>query len=279
MFKAAWLWGSYPEVGPAEQVKAHLETLSHLDLTPLDKPEPELEYMFKHITTQEVAYESLAVATRARCTSRWAAYIERRPANQMTECTSLLAYHYGRSPTWPSSASTSAKAGDAAPSPLRQRRRHRLLRPPVAAAAADDQSAVQRELGEVRQLIGQWPEAEAAYRQALEMAQAHGDAANAAHAQSLLGRLLAQTASHAEALAWLEPARATFERLGDAVGLGRALEHLSFVYSEQGQFAAALEAAERHLALARARAAPTGCARPWATSAWSTPSRATWSRP
>lgn len=42
----------------------YLEDLSQLDLTPLEAPEPELSYIFKHIITQEVAYETLLFAQR-----------------------------------------------------------------------------------------------------------------------------------------------------------------------------------------------------------------------
>jgi tetratricopeptide (TPR) repeat protein len=251
MFRASWLWGGYPSLGSPEEIKSRLVSLSQLDLTPLDKPEPELEYIFKHITTQEVAYESLALATRSQLHETIAAFIEQAYPDQIEQYTSLLAFHYGRSANAAKQSVYFRQAADLAKAEYANSVAIEYYTRLLPLLPAADQSAVQRELGEVRQLIGQWPEAEAAYRQALDLAQAHGDAANAAHARSLLGRLLAQTASHAEALAWLEPARAIFERLGDEVGLGRALEHLSFVYTQQGQFAAALEAAERHLALAR----------------------------
>lgn len=42
----------------------YLEDLDELDLTPLEAPEPELSYIFKHIITQEVAYETLLFAQR-----------------------------------------------------------------------------------------------------------------------------------------------------------------------------------------------------------------------
>ncbi|HYF64539.1 MAG TPA: tetratricopeptide repeat protein, partial [Herpetosiphonaceae bacterium] len=260
LFRASWLWGGYPSLGSPDKVKGRLTTLSELDLTPLDKPEPELEYIFKHITTQEVAYESLALATRTQLHGAIAGFVEQAYPDALEQYVSLLAFHYGRSGDAAKQvayfrlAADQAKANYANGVAIEYYTRLLPLLPPA------ERSPVQRELGEVRQLIGQWPEAEADYRQALALAQAHGDESGAAHAQTLLGRLLAQTASHAEALGWLEPARATFERLGDAAGLGKALEHLSFVYSEQGQFAAALEVAERHLALARAQGDSRGIA-------------------
>jgi class 3 adenylate cyclase/tetratricopeptide (TPR) repeat protein len=45
-------------------LKTHLDILTTLDLTPLDVPEPDLTYIFKHIITQEVAYQTLLFAQR-----------------------------------------------------------------------------------------------------------------------------------------------------------------------------------------------------------------------
>jgi len=65
LFRAEWLTGYYPELGAFPMVKKALDGLSNLDITPLDSPEPEWRYLFKHIVTHEVTYESLPFATRA----------------------------------------------------------------------------------------------------------------------------------------------------------------------------------------------------------------------
>src|SRR5262249_1055918 len=59
LFRAAMLWGVYNQFGNQERVRRDLDILSNLELTPLDTPDPELAYLFKHILTQEVAYETL----------------------------------------------------------------------------------------------------------------------------------------------------------------------------------------------------------------------------
>jgi adenylate cyclase len=76
LFRAKWLTGYYPELGSFPQVKAALDALESLDITPLDSPEPELAYLFKHIVTHEVTYESLPFATRARLHEQLAVYLE-----------------------------------------------------------------------------------------------------------------------------------------------------------------------------------------------------------
>lgn len=94
MFRFNWLMGYYPELGDIDHVKAQLAELARLDLTPVDQPEPELVYMFKHIVTQEVTYASLPFSTRAILHEQLADYLESLDAERFVD---LLAYHYERS--------------------------------------------------------------------------------------------------------------------------------------------------------------------------------------
>jgi len=87
-------------------LKRYLDDLAHLDLTPLEAPEPELTYIFKHIITQEVAYETLLFAQRRQLHRAVALWYERtfggdadQPAREAPESPlapyyPLLAYHY-----------------------------------------------------------------------------------------------------------------------------------------------------------------------------------------
>jgi class 3 adenylate cyclase/tetratricopeptide (TPR) repeat protein len=111
LFRFGWLLGYYPELGTADQVRAHLLELERLDLTPVDQPEPELVYMFKHIVTQEVTYTSLPYATRALLHEQLAQYIEKLDAERFVD---LLAFHYGRSHNLPKKLEYLVKAGIAA---------------------------------------------------------------------------------------------------------------------------------------------------------------------
>ncbi len=58
-------------------LRGYLDDLTHLDLTPLEAPEPELTYLFKHIITQEVAYETLLFAQRRQLHRTVAEWYER----------------------------------------------------------------------------------------------------------------------------------------------------------------------------------------------------------
>ncbi|MEM7347496.1 MAG: adenylate/guanylate cyclase domain-containing protein, partial [Chloroflexota bacterium] len=76
LFTAAMVWGIYPTNEITTMVKQDLHTLSELELTPIEQPEPELTYLFKHIVTQEVAYESLPYTTKARLHGQIGDYLE-----------------------------------------------------------------------------------------------------------------------------------------------------------------------------------------------------------
>jgi class 3 adenylate cyclase/tetratricopeptide (TPR) repeat protein len=108
LFRASWLTGYYPELGPFPKVKAALNELDALDITPLDS-EPESTYLFKHIITHEVTYESLPFATRARLHEQLALYLEHIGAP-----VDMIAQHYGRSHNEAKQREYWQKAGDAA---------------------------------------------------------------------------------------------------------------------------------------------------------------------
>ena len=64
-------------------LQTYLEDLTRLDLTPLEAPEPELTYIFKHIITQEVAYATLLFAQRRQLHRSVAQWYERRFGAEM----------------------------------------------------------------------------------------------------------------------------------------------------------------------------------------------------
>ncbi len=110
-FRLSWLHGYYPGLGELARLKDDLEKLAQLDLTPLDTPEPERVYLFKHIVTREVAYESLSFQMRAQLHEQFAQFLEHHDAERYLP---LLAYHYGESSNKAKQREYLRKAGDAA---------------------------------------------------------------------------------------------------------------------------------------------------------------------
>jgi class 3 adenylate cyclase len=80
-----------------DELRAHLTNLVGLEILYEKVLYPELEYIFKHALTQEVAYESLLKQRRKELHGRIARAIEEIYAHQLEVHYELLAYHYERS--------------------------------------------------------------------------------------------------------------------------------------------------------------------------------------
>lgn len=239
LFRAGWLVGMYPSLGTLPQVIEQLELLSRLEITPLDKPEPELEYLFKHIVTREVAYESLAVATRAYLHEQLARYIETTYADQVDQFLDLLAYHYGLSENRGKQREYFRRAGEAAQAAYANEAALLYYRRLLPLLDEEEQVPVYLRLGEVLQLTGAWDEAERAYRAALRLAQAQRHGPGTAQAFRLLGSLLRQKGEYEEALAHLEEAQ-RYEDINDWAAVCETLREMGIVYWSLGDLQGAL---------------------------------------
>ncbi|MEO8613275.1 MAG: tetratricopeptide repeat protein, partial [Chloroflexota bacterium] len=247
LFKVAWLYGYYPLLGDVERVKDELDALSQLELTPLDTPEPELSYLFKHIVTREVTYESLPYATRTRLHEQLAQFIEGQGAESYLD---LLAYHYGLTENRDKQREYFPKAGDAARAAFANDAAldyyARLLPLLVESSAQID---IYTRRGEVLELTGRWSEAESEYRTALALAV--GETSDAARLQYLLGRIANSQSDYATAADWQGKARATYARLNDSSGLAHVLLETGNISMAQGNYAAARQQLEESLELGR----------------------------
>jgi class 3 adenylate cyclase/tetratricopeptide (TPR) repeat protein len=80
-----------------ENLKSHLLNLQGLEFIYEKKLFPELEYIFKHALTQEVAYKSLLRKRRQGIHSKIGVAIEQLYVERLEEFYEMLAYHYARS--------------------------------------------------------------------------------------------------------------------------------------------------------------------------------------
>jgi class 3 adenylate cyclase len=112
----------------------------------------------------------------------------------------------------------------------------------------------------VFEMIGAWPEAEAADRFALVLAEELQLSAAAGCCQQALGIMSRVRGSYEESLKWLGRARSTWEALSDHVALGQTLVNIGKVHEVQGNYAEAQNYEEQGLALARATGDRAGVA-------------------
>jgi len=82
--------------GMREDLKASLTNLQGLELIYEKQLFPELEYIFKHALTQEVAYNSLLVKRRKEIHKRIGQAMERIYEDRLEEFYEMLGYHYSR---------------------------------------------------------------------------------------------------------------------------------------------------------------------------------------
>jgi adenylate cyclase len=248
LFRAKWLTGYYPELGAPPQVKVALDTLDKLDITPLDSPEPELAYLFKHIVTHEVTYESLPFATRARLHEQLARYLEATYPDALP--LEALAFHYGRSVNTEKQREYLRKAGEAAQKNFANDSAldyYGKLLPLLNDEKERIEIYIQR--GMVLELMGQYAEAETSYRAVLEMS--NNNARVKVNAQFALGKLNRLGNDYDSALEWFAQAKAGYTTSSSQIGLARVLIETGWVFYRKGEYGQAHEPLNEGLRLAR----------------------------
>jgi tetratricopeptide (TPR) repeat protein len=84
----------HPATATPANLRHHLGDLDRLDITQLQTPEPNLVYVFKHIITQEVAYNLLLFSQRRQLHRQVAEWYEHTHSNDLDDISPLLAYHW-----------------------------------------------------------------------------------------------------------------------------------------------------------------------------------------
>ncbi len=111
-FTLAHLCGYFPRLGTIAEIETDLGRLHQYDLVQRDEPEPDVAYLFKHVVTHQVAYESLPYATRAMLHEAYAQFLETH--DDTSRALDLIAYHYDRSDNLPKRREYLQRAGEAA---------------------------------------------------------------------------------------------------------------------------------------------------------------------
>lgn len=251
LFSAAMIWGVYPELGEPAQVRQDLQRLARLELTALDQPEPELVYLFKHVITQEVAYESLPYATRAVLHETIGHYIERTYPDTIDQYLNLLAFHFERSENQEKRRTYLVRAGEAAQADYANAAAMDYYRRALPLLSAAERVPVLLKLGQVLELTGQWEEADRVYGQMHSQAEEVGDALMLRHAYVALGELRRKQGQYAEASDWYDRAEAVAREGDDLRGVAKALICAGTLAIQQGDPEAGRARYEHSLAIRR----------------------------
>ncbi|HSL44726.1 MAG TPA: tetratricopeptide repeat protein [Anaerolineales bacterium] len=252
VFLFSWLHGYFPSLGEENLVKDHLAELSKLDLTPLDTPEPELAYLFKHIITQEVAYESLSYATRAQLHELLARYLEERyPENIPID---VLTYHYSRSDNVSKKREYLRRSGELAQAAYSNMTALNYFEQALALSPDPDEAiALHINSGRILQLVGKRQEAIGHFQQALQIATANQLTPGVVQCETRLGHAWTLEADYPQAVEWLEKAHEHAIEVNDLAGICDALAELGIIHWRLAEFEKSAQYLQGSIDLARQR--------------------------
>jgi class 3 adenylate cyclase/tetratricopeptide (TPR) repeat protein len=250
LFPAAALWGIGTHLSEP-QVRADLHALTRAELTVEDQPEPELVYLFRHVVTQEVTYESLAFSTRAALHHAIGLYLESQGPEAVARNLDLLALHFDRSPDTAKRRHYLLRAGEAAQVRYANAAALDYYERALALLEPADQPPVRMKLARVLERVGCWTEAQAQYQTVLSLAAEHKQRPAQAAAYTALGELHRKRSAFADAVRCLELARALFVELRDEAGRAETLHYAGSVAAQQGHYDEACALYQRSLEIRR----------------------------
>jgi predicted ATPase/class 3 adenylate cyclase len=253
------LEGVFPLESARARLADDLAALARLDITPLDTPEPELAYSFKHAITQDVVYNLMLFAQRRQLHRAVAEWYERAYTDEPW-LYPLLAYHWSKADNPIRALDYLQKAGTHALGIYALREARTLFAQAVALAGdmrADAPEQAQRRsmtltrlMGETHHLLGELASARVCFSQSLALALLLGERKGASDALSRLGRLNTDVGAYSEAREQLEESLALARELGDRAGLAHVLNNLGNVAVRQGAYAEAERYYQEGLAIA-----------------------------
>jgi class 3 adenylate cyclase/tetratricopeptide (TPR) repeat protein len=249
-FASAVLLEACPEVGEPAEVQDDLRMLSKLELTKLEW-EQALTYVFRHIVTREVSYESLLFAMRSRLHEQIGRHLETIHASEIEQHVDILAYHYDHSENTEKRREYLARAGALAQATYANAAAIEYYQKLLPLLSEPEHPAVLLRLGKVYELTGRWREAADTYTQALELATESGALGVAAQCETAIGELYRKRGDYNEASRWLDRALVAFEQIGDDAGVGQVLQYAGSVAAQRGDFASAQMRYEASLEIRR----------------------------
>ena len=254
MFEVATLTGVYPPFAEREALGEDLAILAELELTVLEAPDPELAYLFKHVLTQEVAYETLSFATRAMLHGQIAQFVESSNVDALDRQLDLLAHHYDRSENLSKRREYLRKAGEAAQTAGANTSARSYYERVLALLIGRDRLEVLMRLGQVLELEGDWTAAETRFSDALEEAgrllvpgDRHEASGRAEHALGVLNR---KRGEYVAARVILARSQTSFDAAANFGGSSRVAAELGELNRLQGRYTEALALYEESFRLA-----------------------------
>ena len=222
-----------PSLGSVDDVVGHLESLRTSDLVTLDR-EADLAYLFKHVVTQEVAYESLPFAVRAMLHGRVGRYLEATEPEAIEQNLDLLAHHFWNGDDDERKRTYLARAADAARAAYANAAAIDYLGRLVPLLEGSERVTAMLKLGKVLELNGDWTRAGAIDAESLELATSLGDEAAMGWSEAALAEVARRQGRYDEAADRLSRAETLFNQAGAEDGTGQVLHLAGTVAAQRG---------------------------------------------
>jgi class 3 adenylate cyclase/tetratricopeptide (TPR) repeat protein len=235
VFEAPMLPGAYPELGGLDTVKEHLRALDALDLVHMDQ-EAEQSYVFKHVVTREVAYESMPFAFRSMLHERAGDYIEETAGEGIERNLDLLAHHYWHSENLERKREYLGRAGAAAQGSYANAAAIDYFERLAPLLSKGSRLDVLLKLGKVLEIVGNWQRAEQVDGEALALAENLDDGLRRASCQTALAEVVRKQGRYGEALELLNRAARGFAAFGDESGVAKVLHLSGTVAAQRGDY-------------------------------------------
>jgi class 3 adenylate cyclase/tetratricopeptide (TPR) repeat protein len=249
----------HPVEADRPNLQVYLHTLEQLDITPLDTPEPDLAYIFKHIITREVAYNLMLFAQRRQLHRAVAEWYERNYPEDLSPYYPLLAHHWNGADDATRTIDYLEKAGEQALGHYANQEAIRFFSDALRLAGerangASEMSTFrrarwERQLAEAYFGMGDLTAAREHFQCALKLLGAPAPATRRRTYLNLLGEAGIQAARRLAPRLFARPARGDAERLLEVARANERFAELAFFDSDRPTAIAAafrmLNAAER----------------------------------
>ncbi|KPJ49779.1 MAG: hypothetical protein AMJ41_02340, partial [candidate division Zixibacteria bacterium DG_27] len=241
----------FPYSVSEEMLENHLAKLSRLDLTPLDRPAPHLEYIFKHIMTQEVAYNSQPFEKRRKLHQKAGEYFQEHHRHHLASAYEVLAYHFSRSPARDKAFEYLFLAGEKSQRSFANKEAIQYFsaaeevwekeRGCLEEGQIGKIEALYRQRGEILKLLGEYDSASSDFQKLLGYSKQVGEKRSEGQALNLLAEISWLRGDYPPALKLCSAALELAEDLNESSLRALALYGLGEIERRRGHFDVALE--------------------------------------
>jgi len=243
--------------GMREELKSYLINLQGLEFIYEKSLFPELEYIFKHALTQEVAYNSLLVKRRKEIHERIGKAIEELYPDRLEEFYEMLAHHYSRSDNLEKAYQYLVLAGIKAAYGYSLWEAYRFCKEAIQVLHRGPQTEENKRKGiEIRLLMGQtmvglgFPgDSLEILEEGVKLARELGDAGSAARFDSHIGTGYLNRGDPVKCIGYVEGALEQAEKIGDVAVVAPIAHQLCTNYLVSGDYLKIVELSQRAIAL------------------------------